>query len=625
MIKSANKIYLARLLLAANLLLTHSLGWLPVQVQASESTPPLHHFRIPQELMIELSKLPPNDFTLELNIEGYPITGVYLGLRDRSTGLIPCSNLSNDCIPHVEFFESSGSVGVKQGEYVIREAGSQDGHTGILNMQKGSFGGQMIGGLNRAAAAGVQGAVLSGLTGALGGKPLFEANQKYLRAVREYRDAEIEYRANLGHLNLVRASLRELNIHLADINQAGDSSLIGAQIPQFHSAPFIDMGLFEKTVVGFDDEYQIKAKAIAQKINQAPRASSQIKNDVRTLSRNTLINSVESRIENDIELSDAQLKLAETFADIFLGIDPITGVARGFIEAYTGVNLVTGESLSDFERSLTGAFGALNLVTLGVAASTVTTVKVLNSIFKAKFNGNLTRFFKLSKMSEKIVELVQSKHIFKHHDVQMAQGILKTGYKGKKVTNLEEADTVLDLAVADSLLQPLRFSKSFVDTPYSQESLEYISHAVKLGALKAEKIYPGNTHEIYIIGRRMGGAGSPEPGVINYAEELVKHGYNQKQIRIFDPWDKTHVNLASYTQDLRDLMKLKNRRLHLSELEETAVWTYNKKWAEQMIGTASKRPTIIKLSRNPADGHSHFYDDLELILLEKSRRLPWNP
>ncbi|BBQ03103.1 hypothetical protein BSFA1_82310 (plasmid) [Burkholderia sp. SFA1] len=68
----------------------------------------------------------------------------------------------------------------------------------------------------------------------------------------------------------------------------------------------------------------------------------------------------ESALGNDATASGAY-GLARTVADVVIGIDPVSGVIRSTYELTTGRNLITGEELSDMERS----FAAINLILLG--------------------------------------------------------------------------------------------------------------------------------------------------------------------------------------------------------------------------------------------------------------------
>lgn len=74
------------------------------------------------------------------------------------------------------------------------------------------------------------------------------------------------------------------------------------------------------------------------------------------------------------QLGDAQYykELGKTFLDITIGIDPMTGLGRSTFELFTGRNLVTGVTLSGFERSL--AF--VGVASLGMTSSAQTAARM---------------------------------------------------------------------------------------------------------------------------------------------------------------------------------------------------------------------------------------------------------
>lgn len=74
----------------------------------------------------------------------------------------------------------------------------------------------------------------------------------------------------------------------------------------------------------------------------------------------------------------AFLKYAEAFADIAIGLDPITGPIRDTYEAFTGKNLVTGETLDSWDRG----FAILGAVTFGFGSKIARGIKALRNISK---------------------------------------------------------------------------------------------------------------------------------------------------------------------------------------------------------------------------------------------------
>ena len=106
----------------------------------------------------------------------------------------------------------------------------------------------------------------------------------------------------------------------------------------------------------------------------------------------------------DVENARGHLSTAESFiqiakvvADVGLGLDPITGTARGLYELITGKNLVTGAALSSFERGLSlfnvvtlGGFGTVEEATRGVAMLG----HVLGGVHLSAVNSAITSFRK---------------------------------------------------------------------------------------------------------------------------------------------------------------------------------------------------------------------------------------
>lgn len=84
-------------------------------------------------------------------------------------------------------------------------------------------------------------------------------------------------------------------------------------------------------------------------------------------------------------------KFAETMLDLAVGIDPVTGFGRSSFELLTGRNLITGQTLSGFERSV--AF--LGVVTAGVGPTVVRTAQAVS---------RMTHIF------ERAVHIVEERH-----------------------------------------------------------------------------------------------------------------------------------------------------------------------------------------------------------------------
>jgi hypothetical protein len=76
--------------------------------------------------------------------------------------------------------------------------------------------------------------------------------------------------------------------------------------------------------------------------------------------------------------AQAFLKYAEAFADIAVGLDPITGPIRDVYEAFTGKNLITGEELDPWSRG----FAILGTVTFGFGSKVGRGIKAIRNISK---------------------------------------------------------------------------------------------------------------------------------------------------------------------------------------------------------------------------------------------------
>ncbi|QDK46623.1 hypothetical protein DOM22_16405 [Bdellovibrio sp. ZAP7] len=86
----------------------------------------------------------------------------------------------------------------------------------------------------------------------------------------------------------------------------------------------------------------------------------------------------EMHAAGDIQSANGFKKYAEAFADIAVGLDPVTGPIRDTYEAFTGKNLVTGEQLNDWERG----FAILGAVTFGFGSKIARGISAIRKIEK---------------------------------------------------------------------------------------------------------------------------------------------------------------------------------------------------------------------------------------------------
>ncbi|UXR63381.1 pre-toxin TG domain-containing protein [Bdellovibrio bacteriovorus] len=83
----------------------------------------------------------------------------------------------------------------------------------------------------------------------------------------------------------------------------------------------------------------------------------------------------------DAETAEAFRKYSEVFADLAVGLDPITGPLRDVYEAFTGKNLVTGESLDGFDRT----FAVVGALSFGFGSKIGKGLKIFNKIKNLDF------------------------------------------------------------------------------------------------------------------------------------------------------------------------------------------------------------------------------------------------
>jgi Pre-toxin TG len=69
--------------------------------------------------------------------------------------------------------------------------------------------------------------------------------------------------------------------------------------------------------------------------------------------------------------------IARASANILVGIDPVTGTLRGVYESVTGINLITGDELSDFARGV----AVFSVVTLGYGGEITKGIELFGAVF----------------------------------------------------------------------------------------------------------------------------------------------------------------------------------------------------------------------------------------------------
>lgn len=473
----------------------------------------------------------------------------------------------------------------------------------------------MVGTISDLGGGAIKAGVVAGIVASLGAKELKQAQANYQKSYQDLAQSQTHYLEALNQTAKVGLAYQEAikAIELLE-NQKIDYSGL------FLQPSTVNLNLLKMAVTPLDKEYQDRVIETGQRLNSLPLAGNDYSTKFYSLANGLLTQSVETRLQGDIDLSEAQISASEEVLDFVVGLDPLSGAVRGLYEAYTGENIVTGQPLDDFQRALTGAFGVLNLTTLGIASCTYTAFKVVQKLYRSSYGSNFAKYLSVSATTSELVDLIKSKGIYLSSQLQRAHAYLKQNLPKKVIPSFSDINRVLDQGVANKIVTPLKFNTKFAQRPFSHESIEYIYNTVTLGAIRAQKIYPGNTDEIYIIGRKMGNLDSGVVGVKQYRQALIKAGYPESKIKIFD---SKEVN--SLIDEMSERSLDLGRHLSLDELKNTPIWKLNEDFIKSAIGSGHRQPTIIDLGRLQSDTISYFYDGLELIELNKSRRTLWNP
>lgn len=148
--------------------------------------------------------------------------------------------------------------------------------------------------------------------------------------------------------------------------------------------------------IQFLEEAQKIAAVLQAKV---PRDS--IERKFYHISKQSLIHADQQSFLGAKEEAKFLLEIAKTSADVLLGLDPFTGTARSLFEAISGENIVTGQQLTDAERTLAtigvisgglalkgmGAFRLLENLSTRMAPHAQKAWAAVRSFFKATGNG----------------------------------------------------------------------------------------------------------------------------------------------------------------------------------------------------------------------------------------------
>ncbi len=279
----------------------------------------------------------------------------------------------------------------------------------------------------------------------------------------------------------------------------------------------------------------------------------------------------------NIEGGSAFLKYATVFADLAVGLDPISGTIRDTYESLSGLNLITGEPLDNISRT----FAVVGMVTFGFGSKIHAGIKLLQ---ESKLINRLTRPIQ-NFIFEKAARIANGRFLHLSRDYRRAYA--------------NEAEVV---------------GKVFAERP---EKLGEITQVVNtttnfvqnigVEGVRARRIVPGAGDRVVVIGRNMGMANAKEviePGVIQLTERLQTAGVNAE-----------HFVLPKHLEsELEKLGRLEERKiLRPHEVEKTMTYQLNKNYLEDAIKEGA---TIIDLGNPHNKSYSHFYDYLEQSIMD---------
>lgn len=130
---------------------------------------------------------------------------------------------------------------------------------------------------------------------------------------------------------------------------------------------------FAQKVTNLDDQY---VKVVGEIAAEPKHRYADARKNLANSGKQILDHAVDLRANGEREESSIALGVAETFLDLALDFVPVVSTGRDIFEFTTGMNLVTGETLSATDRAMAG-FG---IVTLGLGSRIFKGIKACRSI-----------------------------------------------------------------------------------------------------------------------------------------------------------------------------------------------------------------------------------------------------
>jgi hypothetical protein len=117
-----------------------------------------------------------------------------------------------------------------------------------------------------------------------------------------------------------------------------------------------------------DDRFDSRALPISQKLHSIPGSTARNRS-VKQLGFTALKVGADAHRAGDGLTVEAMLNFAQQAADLLVGLDPWTGTLRSGYELFTGSNMITGEALNPFHRTLAGVIFSSSLLSGGLTSS----------------------------------------------------------------------------------------------------------------------------------------------------------------------------------------------------------------------------------------------------------------
>lgn len=196
--------------------------------------------------------------------------------------------------------------------------------------------------------------------------------------------AEVDLIDEIINVDLkVKADSRDFDDFVSKI-KAPDKSKIHAFAKRSHQE------LANIQFLSSDENFLAEAKTIRNKLLSA-KIDSAMKRQFYNIGQQSLIQADRAQYLKQREEARFLLDIAHTAADVLIGADPFTGVARSIYEVFTGQNLITGVELSAGERIIAG----LGLITAGYALTATRAFKAMLPIVRKVGAASLEKFYAL--------------------------------------------------------------------------------------------------------------------------------------------------------------------------------------------------------------------------------------